>query len=94
MPAPQAEPWEGQAKFLTQLEAVEQVTDTIAYKGWSTCRVCQCRNGSEEHELGGWVWPSGLRHYIEAHNIKPSEAFISMIAHRSLRIPYKSVRRS
>jgi hypothetical protein len=51
----------------------------LEYRGSSSCRICGCKNGYLEFRQNGWTWPSGYRHYIEKHNIKPSEEFIDMI---------------
>jgi hypothetical protein len=49
------------------------------YRGSSTCRICGIRNGYREFNIAGWQWPSGFRHYIEAHNVRPSLAFQEFI---------------
>jgi hypothetical protein len=56
-----------------------------SYRGFSQCRICGKSNGSREFDYGGYVWPSGFRHYIEAHNVKPSDGFIKMISENSKR---------
>lgn len=45
----------------------------------SLCRICGRLNGCSEFTLGEWQWPSGLRHYVEQHNVKPSDEFIEFI---------------
>lgn len=47
-----------------------------AYMGWSTCRLCGRDNGSREYTDGVYVWPEGLRHYIEAHAVRPPDEFV------------------
>jgi len=59
-------------------------SDAVNYRGYSECRLCDLRrNGSREFVLkteGGEVhWPEGLRHYIEAHNVRPSPHFIELL---------------
>ena len=49
------------------------------YRGFSFCRICDFTNGSREFKYKGFVWPDGFRHYIEEHNVKPSDEFIEMI---------------
>lgn len=91
VPQPADEPWDGQSEFLTKLESVEFELTPIRYRGFSTCRICGCRNGTTEFVLknqdgvGGWRWPSGLYHYVATHNVRPdSDEFISFIQdHRS-----------
>lgn len=82
LPWPRAsdDPFRGKEKFLKRLTIAESKARVIHYKGWSSCRLCIChRNGSTEFELDGWVWPVGLRHYIEYHNVRPSLAFQEFI---------------
>ena len=50
-----------------------------SYRGFSSCRLCGCSNGSREYRFGKFVWPEGFRHYITMHNVKPTDAFIAMI---------------
>jgi len=46
------------------------VTRKMAYKGWSECRICKQRNGSEEYLLStGMLVPVGARHYKTEHKI-------------------------
>lgn len=75
IPVPNALPWEGQAEFLRALDAVEDAATVVSYRGWSNCRVCCRENGSREFCTGRAVWPSGFRHYVEAHNVRPSKEF-------------------
>lgn len=50
--------------------------ESIAYRGWSDCRICGESNGSCDETDGEWIWPSGFLHYIEDHNVKPPQDFI------------------
>lgn len=50
-----------------------------SYRGSSTCRMCGQLNGSREFIVGDWEWPSGYRHYIGAHSVKPSDEFQAFI---------------
>lgn len=72
-------PWKGQKKFLKHLIALEARLRPQRYKGWSTCRICKCSNGSEEYVYNGWRWPSGFAHYVLEHNVRPSLAFQEMV---------------
>jgi hypothetical protein len=71
--------WVGKWEFLNALRIVESAAIKNSYKGWSTCRICGCRNGSSEYTYKGFRWPSGFDHYIENHNIKPPLAFRDMV---------------
>jgi hypothetical protein len=41
----------------------------IRYRGWSTCRICRCKNGTYAFETTRGEIPVGLKHYIETHNV-------------------------
>lgn len=57
--------------------------NTVArYKGYSTCRICQCTNGSKEISDEKYIWPSGLSHYVKEHHVKLPEEFIKNILER------------
>jgi hypothetical protein len=79
-PVPNDKPWKGKRRFLKALAKAES-RDRIGgpYKGWSNCRICDCKNGSSDYQLKGWEWPSGFHHYVEKHNIRPSLAFQEFI---------------
>lgn len=38
-------------------------------KGYSFCRVCDCRNGTAEQSDGDYLWPEGYTHYIKGHDV-------------------------
>lgn len=50
-------------------------TPFAAAAGYSLCRLCGVRNGSAELTDGRYfVWPEGLAHYIDVHNVRlPAE---------------------
>lgn len=52
----------------------------VAAAGTSFCRVCGQANGSAELTDGvRFVWPEGLAHYVEAHNVRlPAEVTAAM----------------
>lgn len=79
MPVENAEPWVGQSEFLAKLNLVEEMAKRTAYRGLSLCRCCRAINGSVTYEHGGWEWPSGFRHYVDAHNVRPTDEFIEFV---------------
>jgi hypothetical protein len=92
MPVANKQPWQGQDIFLKALCQLEDkltkayenrdpnsYSHINAYRGWSTCRICDIHNGSREFDYNGYVWPQGFRHYIKDHNVKPTDGFIQMI---------------
>jgi hypothetical protein len=78
-PVALAKPWLGKKRFLAALEELEKQATEIHFKGVSLCRLCDCSNGAAEMQSGGWKWPSGYRHYIEEHNVRPSLAFMEFV---------------
>ncbi len=66
-------------ELLTKLCKLESIASKRRFKGSSKCRVCGQRNGSVEFTYKGWTWPSGFKHYIEDHWVRPSKDFISLV---------------
>lgn len=81
--------WKGKGIFLKALDSTETSARRTKYKGYSTCRLCGENNGDEELSLkrGGVtaVWPSGYRHYIKTHNVRPSLAFQEFVERREIK---------
>jgi hypothetical protein len=84
--------WPGQAAFIAALASVERRgrgIETFRQMGFSTCRLCGMKNGTGEFydprpsAAHGWRWPEGYRHYVEDHNVQPSNAFLNYIMSRS-----------
>lgn len=70
--------------FLRSLTSVEELATEASYKGVSKCRICGCRNGSTEYSYGKYVWPSGLRHYVEAHDVQLPSDFVDFITEEAV----------
>lgn len=95
-PIPREKPWKGQQEFLSALDNMEmqigsghaaQIAERPlhkTYRGWSECRICGKKNGSGKYSFYGWEWPNGFRHYVEAHNVRPSLAFQEFVLGRKL----------
>ena len=81
IPWPNEKPWKGQFTFLKKLRNLENSNEvnSVVYRGFSSCRLCKCANGSKEYEYKNWTWPEGFMHYVEAHNVKPTPRFIKFI---------------
>jgi hypothetical protein len=57
----------------------------MRYMGFAFCR-CGCEDpvpGSADMTDGVWVWPEGLAHYIEEHNVRLPVEFVAHIMERS-----------
>jgi hypothetical protein len=73
------ERWSDRPRFLEALNEGERISQRVAYRGFSNCRICGCRNGFESLRMGGWEWPAGFRHYVEVHLVRPTDDFIRFI---------------
>lgn len=51
----------------------------MSFMGISPCRCCGKSNGTGEYFFQGRSWPTGFRHYIVDHKVKPSPEFIEFI---------------
>lgn len=56
---------------------------TNGYRGFSTCRVCYCANGSAEYiiEMNEQLVlriPYGYQHYVMDHKVKPDPLFLAI----------------
>jgi hypothetical protein len=60
-----------------------------AYDGLSYCRFGCGPNGSTEHTDGVWVWPEGLAHYVQIHDVRLPEDFLARLRSRDFRPPAK-----
>ena len=94
-PVARDNPWPGQTEFLAALDWVERRARAIEkyhQMGYSTCRLCGRRNGTAEffdprpEAVHGWRWPEGFAHYVEEHNVEPSNAFLNYIMWRSVNL--------
>jgi len=71
--------WDNRNRFLKALQDKEEIAKKIDYRGFSICRLCGVRNGSQSLRLREWEWPSGFRHYVEMHQVRPTEEFLNFI---------------
>jgi len=54
-----------------------------AYLGKSSCRMCASAVGSLELSDGVYVWPEGLSHYVEAHDVRLPGPFVDHVRRRT-----------
>jgi len=54
-----------------------------SYRGLSMCRICNKKNGYKEYvlEISDRIvnWPEGFRHYVEVHDVRPTDEFLETI---------------
>ncbi len=86
LPKPIPKPgWSKKKQFLDALDLLESKTEAIAYRGFSTCRLCGIPNGCQEFERQGWKWPNGYLHYVRDHDVRPSKEFQEFVFESTLR---------
>lgn len=55
----------------------------MAFSGHSYCRLCDCNDasmGSCDLTDGVWIWPQGLTHYLDTHDIELPATFLDHVA--------------
>jgi hypothetical protein len=57
------------------------------YRDLSYCRFGCGWNGSREHSDGVWLWPEGLSHYVEQHDVMLPEAFVIHVKDHDFAVP-------
>jgi hypothetical protein len=81
MPPIEGKKWNNQELFLQKLR--ETITPLKLYKIYSkkkSCLLCNHKNITTGfYSVNKIRWEDGLEHYINVHNIKPSERFIDFI---------------
>ncbi len=56
--------------------------------GWSSCRFgCAPGNGCSDFTDGEWLWPEGLAHYIECHDLILPEEFVQTMRVNHWQVP-------
>ncbi len=56
--------------------------ESAAYRGMSRCRFCRRFNGNCDLTDGVYLWPDGLPHYLEAHQVRLPEEFVQHVLDR------------
>lgn len=74
-----AEDLPDKAAILKRLADREALAARHKFYAFSTCRCCGQVNGDTHYQHGRFIWPDGFRHYIEVHNIKPSDVFLDFL---------------
>lgn len=49
------------------------------WRGFSTCRICGASNGTTCLTDGVFMWPEGLAHYVEEHDVGIPREFLNHI---------------
>lgn len=76
--------WQQKKLFLCKLYSVQQNLNKNIIKynkdQYKSCLICHKKNISTGlYSVNGIRWENGLYHYIDEHNIKPSEQFIDSV---------------
>ena len=76
--------WDNMIPFLHKLEAIQSYlvyAKKYEKSKKKDCLICNQKNITKGmYQIGNVYWEDGLEHYIEKHNIKPSEEFIDLIS--------------
>lgn len=86
-PFPKATDTKVEEQFLTILTHIMNTYPCNYYRGLSTCRLCKKMNGCGEYRIKKmvdgkeitFVFPEGLKHYYQDHNVQPSKEFYDFI---------------
>lgn len=78
--------WDG-ADRLATLAHLRRGKVFRVFAGASECRICATALGSLERSDGVWAWPDGLEHYVDAHDIRLPEAFVTACRHPEWSVP-------
>jgi len=83
LPYPKESTNEIDIEFIEKYKKVVEKCDYFSYMGNSICRLCKQDNGNNEYEIVEddikYIFPEGILHYYENHNIKPSNEFKKVI---------------
>lgn len=72
-------PYPGQQRIATYLRNGYQMSYIML--GYSTCRICgKSDNGTQDLSDGKYIWPEGLAHYVESHNLRLPKEFETHVA--------------
>ena len=78
--------WSGQSQFLTRLNEIQTYLENqsnniiLEDKKCKNCLLCDTESIiTKRYNIGNYIWDNGMYHYVEKHNIKPSENFIEKI---------------
>lgn len=75
--------WSKRERKLVLAYVTDRRFRRTAYRGYSTCRICdKWNNGSADFTDGVYLWPEGYGHYIDVHGVKPPRDFIEHVLRR------------
>jgi hypothetical protein len=67
------------------------------WRGYSDCRfdcgIDDCAMGDRDLTDGVWVWPEGLHHYVDKHDVMLPEEFVAHCRVQAWMIPQDAARR-
>jgi len=68
----------------------------ISYLGYSSCRfkcgIDDSEMGTQDLTDGLWIWPSGLHHYFEMHDVILPDEFIETMRRNNFHVTTKPIR--
>ncbi len=75
---------------LVSIDWLRSGAPIIHWRGLSKCRFCGRRNGASELSDGVYIWPEGLRHYLEEHRLRLPQAIVRRALERPV-IPLEAL---
>lgn len=71
-------------KIFELIKIKEKAARLTHYRGRAHSRIDNSTLGSGEYETKEWVWPELFaEHYVRDNRVKPTEAFLNYIGHKS-----------
>lgn len=67
--------WDGEERALV-VDYLDRGQISRRFMGISRCRICNAQNGGDEKTDGVYIWPSGLAHYLEEHDVRLPHEFV------------------
>lgn len=76
--------WDADERDLT-VEYLRGGLPVVHMMGYSPCRMCDLKtNGTSELTDGTYLWPQGLAHYVEEHQVRLPSGFLAHAKRRFL----------
>jgi hypothetical protein len=85
--------WDEDSRRLT-IDYLQSGALARRFWGVSYCRLCGAENGHAELTDGEWLWPEGLAHYLERHEVRLPDEFVEHARRRFAKVSEEEIDRS
>lgn len=79
VPVEKTTEWNNKDVFLPQLKNIEHRLKLKHYPKSKKCLICGKTITTGYYSLGGIRWEDGLKHYVNKHNLQPSDEYVDFI---------------